>query len=136
MPQSKNMARLSEDMKRELIAIIGGMKRPPRAGLPDGDARGGRAGSVHGQGAREQDGRRGKRNGRSRGRAEPRRGPCAQRDRKSACTSAKAPEFRFVADDGAKYAAHINELIAGLEQGRALTRSAGLSPKAMNEESL
>ena len=28
----------------------------------------------------------------------------------------KAPEFRFVADDGAKYAAHINELIAGLER--------------------
>ena len=28
MPQSKNMARLSEDMKRELIAIIGGMKIP------------------------------------------------------------------------------------------------------------
>ena len=28
MPQSKNMARLSEDMKRELIAIIGGMKDP------------------------------------------------------------------------------------------------------------
>ena len=24
--------------------------------------------------------------------------------------------FRFVADDGAKYAAHINELIAGLER--------------------
>ena len=48
----------------------------------------------------------------------------------------KAPEFRFVADDGAKYAAHINELIAGLEREAALTRSAGLSPKAMNEESL
>ena len=29
MPQSKNMARLSEDMKRELIAIIGGDERPP-----------------------------------------------------------------------------------------------------------
>ena len=28
MPQSKNMARLSEDMKHELIAIIGGMKDP------------------------------------------------------------------------------------------------------------
>ena len=28
MPQSKNIARLSEDMKRELIAIIGQMKDP------------------------------------------------------------------------------------------------------------
>ena len=28
MPQSKNMARLTEDMKRELIAVIGAMKDP------------------------------------------------------------------------------------------------------------
>ncbi len=28
MPQSKNMARLAEDMKRELIAVIGAMKDP------------------------------------------------------------------------------------------------------------
>ena len=28
MPQSKNMARLASDMKRELIAVIGGMKDP------------------------------------------------------------------------------------------------------------
>ena len=28
MPQSKNMSRLSEDMKRELIRVIGGMKDP------------------------------------------------------------------------------------------------------------
>ena len=28
MPQSKNMSRLSEDMKRELISVIGGMKDP------------------------------------------------------------------------------------------------------------
>ena len=28
----------------------------------------------------------------------------------------KAPEFRFFADDGAKYATHINELIAGLKR--------------------
>ena len=72
MPQSKNMARLSEDMKRELIAIIGGMKDPRVQGFltvmrvevaPDLSTA-----KVHG---------RGKRNGRSRGRAEPRRGPCA-----------------------------------------------------------
>ena len=76
MPQSKNMARLSEDMKRELIAIIGGMKDPRVQGFltvmrvevaPD-------------------------------------------------LSTAKVPEVRFVADDGAKYAAHINELIAGLER--------------------
>ena len=28
MPQSKNMARLTEDMKRELISVIGQMKDP------------------------------------------------------------------------------------------------------------
>ena len=82
MPQSKNMARLSEDMKRELIAIIGGMKDPRVQGFltvmrvevaPDLSTA-----KVHVSKMGEE-----KRNGRSRGRAEPRRGPCAQRDRKA-----------------------------------------------------
>ena len=97
MPQSKNMARLSEDMKRELIAIIGGMKDPRVQGFltvmrvevaPDlstAKVHVSKMGHVRSEIAKRMHIR-------------------------------KAPEFRFVADDGAKYAAHINELIAGLER--------------------
>ena len=28
----------------------------------------------------------------------------------------KTPEFRFIADDGARYASHINDLLAGLHK--------------------
>ncbi len=113
MPQSKNMARLTEDMKRELIAVIGAMKDPrvqgfltvmrvelapdlslarvhvSRMGAPDTTAEAvaalnRAAGHVRSEIAKRMHIR-------------------------------KAPEFRFIADDGARYAAHINELIAGLD---------------------
>lgn len=114
MPQSKNMARLSEDMKRELITIIGHMKDPRVQGLltvmrvevaPDLSS------------AKVYVSKMGADN--------------ATREAVEALTHAaghvrseisrqmhirKAPEFRFIADDGAKYASHINELIAGLEK--------------------
>ena len=115
MPQSKNMARLASDMKRELIAVIGGMKDPSlQNGLltvmrvevaPDlssakvyvsmldgGDSSAAAvaalnraAGHVRSEGAKHMHIR-------------------------------KTPEFRFIADDGARYASHINDLLAGLHK--------------------
>ena len=38
---------------------------------------------------------------------------CAPRSQKK-CTSARHPRFIFVEDDGAAYAAHINELLRSL----------------------
>ena len=107
MPQSKNMARLSEDMKRELIAIIGGMKDPRVQGFltvmrvevaPDLSTAKVHVSKMEAVGALN----------RAAGHV---RSEIAKR-----MHIRKAPEFRFVADDGAKYAAHINELIAGLER--------------------
>ena len=115
MPQSKNIARLSEDMKCELIAIIGQMKDPRlKTGLltvmrielaPDlsfakvfvsvlGDEEAAKqavtalnraAGHVRTEISRRMHIR-------------------------------KAPRFVFLRDDGAAYAAHINELLAGLHK--------------------
>ena len=94
MPQSKNIARLSEDMKRELIAIIGQMKDPRlKTGLltvmrielaPDLSFAKVFISVLGTQ-------------------------PDAKR-----MHIRKTPEFRFVADGGAAYAQHINELIEGL----------------------
>ena len=112
MPQSKNMGRLNEDMKRELIAIIGGMKDPRVQGFltvmrvevaPDlssakvfvsmlgGDhttadavkALNYAAGHVRSEIAKRMHIR-------------------------------KAPEFRFIGDHSGEYATHINELLSGL----------------------
>ena len=113
MPQSKNIARLSEDMKRELIAIIGQMKDPRlKTGLltvmrielaPDlsfakvfvsvlGDEEAAKqavtalnraAGHVRTEISRRMHIR-------------------------------KAPRFVFLRDDGAAYAAHINKILGEL----------------------
>ena len=114
MPQSKNMGRLNDDMKRELIAIVGAMKDPRVQGFltvmrvevaPDlssakvyvsmlggnnttkdaVDALNRAAGHVRSEIAKRMHIR-------------------------------KAPEFRFIGDDGAEYASHINALIAGLNK--------------------
>ena len=89
MPQSKNMARLTEDMKRELISVSGQMKDPRVQGFLTG---------MRGEVALN----------RAAGHV---RSEIAAR-----MHIRKAPEFRFFADDGAKYATHINELIAGLKR--------------------
>ena len=68
----KNMGRLAQDMKRELIAIISRLKDPRLAG-----------GHVRTEISRKMHIR-------------------------------KAPRFVFVEDDGAAYAAHINELLKEL----------------------
>ena len=113
MPQSKNMARLSEDMKRE-IAIIGGMKDPRVQGFltvmrvevaPDLSTA-----KVHVSKMGEENATAEAVGALNRAAGHV-RSEIAKR-----MHIRKAPEFRFVADDGAKYAAHINELIAGLER--------------------
>ena len=114
MPQSKNMARLSEDMKRELIAIIGGMKDPRVQGFltvmrvevaPDLSTA-----KVHVSKMGEENATAEAVGALNRAAGHV-RSEIAKR-----MHIRKAPECRFVADDGAKYAAHINELIAGLER--------------------
>lgn len=114
MPQSKNIARLSEDMKRELIAIIGQMKDPRlKTGLltvmrielaPDLSFAKVFVSVLGTQ-------------------------PDAPQQAVAALNRAaghvrtevskkmhirKAPRFLFVEDDGAAYAAHINELLREL----------------------
>ena len=114
---SKNQGRLAQDMKREVIGIIGQMKDPRLTGAglltvtrldvtPDLDQA-----RVHiiVMGASDQ----------------------ATAEAVKALNKAsghvrtevsrrmhirKAPRFVFCADDGAAYAAHINELLAGLEK--------------------
>ena len=110
----KNMGRLAQDMKRELIAIIGGMKDPRITGglltvtrldvTPDLDVAKVYI-SVMG-----------------------REGGCAPVVKALNKASGhirteisrrmhirKAPRYIFVEDDGAAYAAHISEVLRGLE---------------------
>ena len=110
MPQSKNMARLSEDMKRELIAIIGGMKDPRVQGFLTVVAPDLSTAKVHVSKMGEENATAEAVGALNRAAGHV-RSEIAKR-----MHIRKAPEFRFVADDGAKYAAHINELIAGLER--------------------
>ena len=90
----KNMGRLAQDMKREIIAIIGRLKDPRLEGglltvtrldvTPDLDVALNRAaGHVRTEVSKKMHIR-------------------------------KAPRFIFVEDDGAAYAAHINELLRSL----------------------
>ena len=114
MPQSKNMARLSEDMKRELISIIGHMKDPRVQGFltvmrvevaPDLSSAKVYVSKMGEEGATED------------AVSALNRAAGHVRSEIARCMHIrKAPEFRFVADNGARYASHINELIAGLEK--------------------
>ena len=94
----KNMGRLAQDMKREIIAIIGRLKDPRLEGglltvtrldvTPDLDVA-----KVYVSVMGRED------------------GPKPAID---ALNIRKAPRFIFVEDDGAAYAAHINELLRSL----------------------
>ncbi len=116
MPQSKNMARLCEDMKRELISIIGAMKDPRVQGFltvmrvevtPDLSN------------AKVYVSKMGEENATAEAVAALNRAAGHVRSEVAKrMRIRKSPEFRFIADDGAKYAAHINELIAGLDKDR------------------
>ena len=117
---TKNQGRMAQDMKRELIAIIGAMKDPRVTGglltvtrldvTPDLDVAkayisvmGREGGSAPVVAALN------KASGHVRTEISRR------------MHIRKSPRFVFVADDGAAYAAHINELLAGLHQQDADT---------------
>lgn len=115
MPQSKNMARLSADMKRELIGVIGAMKDPQlQSGLltvmrlelaPDLSSA-----KAHISVLGDDD---------ATAKAVAALNHAAGHVRSEIAARMhirKTPEFRFLADDGAKYASHINELIADLHK--------------------
>lgn len=113
MPQSKNMSRLSEDMKRELISVIGGMKDPRLQGgllsvmrvevAPDLSSA-----KVYISMMGREDGSKEAAAALNRAAGHV-RSEIAKR-----MHIRKTPEFRFIADDGARYAAHIGEILQSL----------------------
>ena len=109
----KNMGRLAQDMKREVIAIIGRLKDPRLEGglltvtrldvTPDLDVA-----KVYVSVMGHADGPKPAIEALNRAAGHV-RSEVAKR-----MHIRKTPEFRFVADGGAAYAQHINELIEGL----------------------
>ena len=109
----KNMGRLAQDMKREVIAIIGRLKDPRLEGglltvtrldvTPDLDVA-----KVYVSVMGRADGPKPAIEALNRAAGHV-RSEVAKR-----MHIRKTPEFRFVADGGASYAQHINELIEGL----------------------
>lgn len=112
---NKNQGRLAEDMKRELIAVISTMKDPRLSqGLltvmrvevtPDLDV------------AKVHISMMGKQGGTAEAvQALNKAAGFVRTEISRRMHIRKSPRFVFVADDGAAYAAHINELLAGLHQ--------------------
>lgn len=118
MPNTKNQGRLAQDMKREIIGIIGQMKDPRLSGglltvtrldvTPDLDQA---KVFVSLLGTDEAAAEVVKALNRAAGHV---RTEVSRR-----MHIRKAPRFVFVRDDGAAYAAHINELLAGLQEGES-----------------
>ena len=117
---NKNQGRLAEDMKRVLIAVISTMKDPRLSqGLltvmrvevtPDLDV------------AKVHISMMGKQGGTAEaGQALNKAAGFVRTEISRRMHIRKSPRFVFVADDGAAYAAHINELLAGLHQQDADT---------------
>ena len=116
MPNAKNQGRLAQDMKRELIGIIGQMEDPRLGGglltvtrldvTPDLDQA---KVFVSLMGSEEAAAEAVKALNRAAGHV---RTEISRR-----MHIRKAPRFVFVRDDGAAYAAHINELLADLHKG-------------------
>ena len=115
MPNAKNQGRLAQDMKRELIGIVGQMKDPRLAGglltitrlevtqdldqarafvsvLGDEEAANQAVAALN------------------------RAAGHVRTEISRRMHIRKAPRFVFLRDDGAAYAAHINELLAGLHK--------------------
>lgn len=114
MPQSKNMARISEDMKRELIAIIGEMKDPRVQGLltvmrvevaPDLSSAKVHVSMLGGQNSTK-----------DAAAALNRAAGHVRSEIARRMHIRKAPELRFIPDESGAYATHINELLAGLDK--------------------
>ena len=113
MPQSNKTGRLGEDMKRELIAVVGKMKDPAVQGLvsilrvelaPDLSSAKVYVSKLGDGGAKEA----AEALNRAKGHV---RSEVAKR-----MHIRKTPEYFFIADAGAAYAAHIDELLAGLHE--------------------
>ena len=113
MAQSNNMGRLAEDMKRELIDIIGRMKDPRLGGLltvmrveitPDLDLAKVYI-SVMGQ---QEDACKTAVAALNHASGHVRSGIAKRMHIR------KSPSFRFIEDDGAAYAAHINKILGEL----------------------
>lgn len=121
---TKNQGRMAQDMKRELIAIIGEMKDPRVAGglltvtrldvTPDLDVAKVYI-SVMGRegGSKPVVAALNKASGHVRTEVSRR------------MHIRKAPRFVFVADDGAAYAAHINEMLRDLDSDRPAVQAEG-----------
>ena len=113
MPQSNKQGRINENIKRELISIIGAMKDPRVQGFltvmrveaaPDLSS------------AKVYVSMLGENNATKDAVAALQRAAGHIRTEISKRMHIhKAPELHFLADDGAKYAAHINELLEGLK---------------------
>lgn len=116
MPQSNKMARVNEDMRREIIAVVGKMKDPALQGglvsimrvevAPDlsvAKVYVSKLGATEG-GAKEAA------NALNRAKGHVRSEVAKKMHIR------KTPEFTFIADEGSAYAAHINELLANLQK--------------------
>ncbi len=116
MPNTKNMQRLNEDMKREIISIIGAMKDPRVQGfltvmrvnvaqdLSSAKVYISMLGGAH---TSEESA---KALNKAAGHV---RSEIAKR-----MHIRKAPEFKFIADEGAAYATHINDVLADLNKNK------------------
>lgn len=117
MANTKNQGRLAQDMKREVIGIIGQMKDPRLSGglltvtrldvTPDLDVA-----KVYVSVLGKPEGAAPTLEALNRGAGHVR----TEVSRRMHIR--KAPRFVFVQDDGAAYAAHINELLADLDKGK------------------
>lgn len=115
---NKNQGRLAEDMKREVVSVIHTMKDPRlQSGLltvmrvevtPDLDVAKVHVSVLGGEGAAKEavD-------------ALNRGAGYVRTEISRRMHIRKSPRFVFVADDGAAYAAHINQLLAGLQEDGA-----------------
>ena len=116
MANTKNQGRLAQDMKREVIGIVNHMKDPRLSGglltitrldvTPDLDVA-----KVYVSVLGKPDGAKQAVEALNKGSGHVR----TEISRRMHIR--KAPRFVFVQDDGAAYAAHINELLAGLDKG-------------------
>ena len=118
MPNPKNQGRLAQDMKRELIGIVGQMKDPRLAGglltitrlevTQDLDQARAFVSVLGDKEAAEQAVA-----------ALNRAAGHVRTEISRRMHIRKAPRFVFTLDEGAAYAAHINELLAGLPHSEA-----------------
>lgn len=113
MPKSNKIGRLCEDMKREVIAIVNQMKDPRLDGLVTIT----RVEVTADLGvAKIYVSRMGENGSKQAIEALKHAAGHVRSEIAKRMHIRKAPEMMFIADDGAEYAAHINEIIQSLKQ--------------------